>query len=1349
MAKKKWLDKVFDKKQAPSAVEDLSYKLKQLEDRLEEDSLDDEIKAITKGLDGDFSTSTSSATGDFSNIEEDINKSQLQKLFATEGWFYIAVTTIAKTISALPPKLEMRKKVVATINDEQTGKPEEVDRVAWVDASAEPEMELFLYPNDIQTSIEFYWLLIVDLLSTGDAFIYVDSGPGATSIARNPVNRLQQLVTANRVDVEGMYRISSAILEPILSEKGKFIEAYGLQTDAGYHQFQPEEIIHIRMPNPTHPFRGLAPIIPVLKNLLIDRYTKEHMIRFYKQGARLGGVISTQQKLTKEQLTRLERTFEKNYTGRANHHRTLVLPSGMEYKTIEQNPGETSLIEFMKNNKEPILAAYNVPPVKIGIMDGATFANALAQLKVYYEDTIIPILTLIEQSINMHPSILKVGRNLKFSFDLSSVEALQDNLEIQAKQAAAMLDGGMTPNEVRAKVWKLGPLPGGNKAKVIEDMNNPSGGFPFFGPKGTEPTTTKDPDPTDPGEKKTEESAPAAQQPQASPIVNELAPTLAPQVETPKEVLVEAAAEATTEQAIASVPFTKEQIVQRWKDMTGEAIDPFFTSRSKELEGFFKDLEKLFLRGIRKALKSRGMVSSVKSSDDDIEDDEIDSFIERQAKNPSKAMQDAMEYGFKKTLTGFDFEMDNVEAKKMLEEVSTKYITSVTETTRDQIKKVLTDGTDEGVSVGEMATRIREKFAEINEGRAKTIVRTETLTAVSMGQQLRIDQFKEEFPDDSKRLLKKWISSQDEKVRDSHDELDNEPAIPIDEAYSNGLMYPRDTDAKDASEVINCRCTQIEYLPEDADDMEDVLENNSPHANEGSKDKGGSGSGGARQGAGRPRGDGHRDEPKDEPKDSEVGGHKVSKEVQQGYESYRNAIAPVLEKVIADRNRGVTSPKLTAEEKTILKDSVKKFSEVKNKFFEENGLDKKQTALLKSMTKDWVKDSDNAKALVMRQVMAEETGGDFSKEFRYGEKITATDKAQVERVREMLEKRLGGADKLKQAIKAEMAFNQAMYASDHGEEGMTVFRGVRTTSPPKISATDSGSMKAGSSSSWSTSSAVATNFAKSEKVNQPLMFSKKIPAKDVVFYYKASPAMMSTTLGLGEGEVVVRSEKNSISGVKIDSLSGKSMTKDAVVVEDYSTDFGQNMRAEAEDVVEYDEELDPEIEEVFEEKSKGGAGSGGARTGAGRPAGSGNNPAVKLRSFVSEHMDSMPKGEKANLVAATMASAKPIVYESVDTIADAQQLLSEHSLKYDKTKIDGDTVNFMRDGKSVATLDTKKEEFTVRRSMVDKETIEGWSDEKLKREMIDLVETDPSANKEWKSRMVERHGGSPDADLSL
>lgn len=52
---------------------------------------------------------------------------------------------------------------------------------------------------------------------------------------------------------------------------------------------------------------------------------------------------------------------------------------------------------------------------------------------------------------------------------------------------------------------------------------------------------------------------------------------------------------------------------------------------------------------------------------------------------------------------------------------------------------------------------------------------------------------------------KTWHTIIDKHTRDSHRNMDGE-TVPMDEYFSNGLMYPHDIDG-DPSEVVNCRCS--------------------------------------------------------------------------------------------------------------------------------------------------------------------------------------------------------------------------------------------------------------------------------------------------------------------------------------------------------------------------------------------------------------------------------------------------------------------------------------------------------------------------------------------------------------
>jgi phage portal protein BeeE len=439
----------------------LVREIKNLQEKLEDNELDEELRDLEYKS---FSThdGSSSISGLYGIVDEFYDKAHLQRLYATETWFFIAVHTIAKTIASLPLKLEKRKKILQNIH-QSDGTVDKIQKEIWIDASAEPEYDILCHPNSIQSSVEFWMLIIIDLMATGDAFIYIDKGAAEESELEDENSsraRLRQSINKKKKSkIRNLFRLSAGIVRPMPAGSDTRVHGgYQINTAYGVFNFDVDEVIHIRLPNPNDPFYGLSPIVPVMKNLLLDKYSAEHMIRFYKQGARLGGVIKTGKKLTKDQLTRLERVFESNFTGKRNHHKTLILPEGMDYTTIEQNPGETSLIEFLKANKEPVLAAFNMPPIKVGLLDGATFANALIQDKTFYLDTINPICRIVEDSINQHGSIITKARELRFSFSFDEIEALQED-ELKKSQAArGMLDSGLSINEVRERVWKLGPV---------------------------------------------------------------------------------------------------------------------------------------------------------------------------------------------------------------------------------------------------------------------------------------------------------------------------------------------------------------------------------------------------------------------------------------------------------------------------------------------------------------------------------------------------------------------------------------------------------------------------------------------------------------------------------------------------------------------------------------------------------------------------------------------------------------------------------------------------------------------------------------------------------------------------
>jgi len=833
-----------------------------------------------------LSSSHAGSSANYDVVDEDIDLRTLQALYASEGWFYIVVQAITKAIISLPMKME-KKKITSEEVELPNGDTEEVKNEIWVEANGEPEFDLFQHPNDMQGALEFFMLVIIDFLTLGNTYIWIDRGEGGIEVDR-PTARLQEAMRRHGHGINGIYRMNASLIEPLIEDKEFGISAYGLMSAEGYIRFEASEMLHIKMPHPGNAFIGLSPIVPVLKNVLIDRFTSEHMIRFYKQGARLGGVIKTSKKLTKNQITRLTRNFESKFSGKKNHHKTLILPEGMEYEIIEANPGETSLIEFSKFNKEPILSTYSVPPVRVGLLDGATYANALIQDKSFWENAVKPVTMLLQDGFSNSGKIIKRERRLRIRWDLSDVEALQENLKDKVEIGKGLGESGWSIDEIREKHWKLTKLGGdrgGNLIPLVERTKRPEGfrNLQLSAPGTEEKTqpanaqpdqeTVSDVTPTDQTfEQRVGEltsiniasglsPAIAAQEAVTRTLAEGLLPGVSPEVSTVEnnedpqndtstnESENDSEAEENEDgedktdgedepNKILSLPGMDQDTLQNTvKALTGEGVDGLIKDKFEETKSTFGRMEKIFQEAAKSIVtdksgrinKRKHLIKSLRNKADG--DDglptgkDIAKFAEKEASDhPSSVDIKAMEVGHSNTITTHSLTFPNEEALESIESEAAKKIVGITDTTKDQIRSVIADAFSQQATPQQLADMISDKFSQIMtyKGRAMTIARTETLSAVSEGQEIKKNQFLEELPELSDELMKAWMNANDSDVRDSHIKTGDEGPIPHDEKFSNGLMHPRERGAK-AKEVVNCRCTVIYFHKAEQEEIEETL----------------------------------------------------------------------------------------------------------------------------------------------------------------------------------------------------------------------------------------------------------------------------------------------------------------------------------------------------------------------------------------------------------------------------------------------------------------------------------------------------------------------------------------------
>ena len=146
--------------------------------------------------------------------------------------------------------------------------------------------------------------------------------------------------------------------------------------------------------------------------------------------------------------------------------------------------------------------------------------------------------------------------------------------------------------------------------------------------------------------------------------------------------------------------------------------------------------------------------------------------------------------------------MPNPQVKDNLErntfEASEKTKNRVT----NEINDILAEGYREGWGPRYVGDKIKQKFTDLKTYEARRIAQTEINTTRNYVNYTSLVDDGIEY--------KIWHAAHDSRTRKSHLKVDEE-IVPIDQPFSNGLMYPGDKSGP-IEEWVNCRCSHAAYI---------------------------------------------------------------------------------------------------------------------------------------------------------------------------------------------------------------------------------------------------------------------------------------------------------------------------------------------------------------------------------------------------------------------------------------------------------------------------------------------------------------------------------------------------------
>ena len=133
-----------------------------------------------------------------------------------------------------------------------------------------------------------------------------------------------------------------------------------------------------------------------------------------------------------------------------------------------------------------------------------------------------------------------------------------------------------------------------------------------------------------------------------------------------------------------------------------------------------------------------------------------------------------------------------------------KLARQIVDTNEKQVKRLVKRGITDGLPNAEIARQIASSTT-FSESRAQRIAQTETTKAINTATNEAYKEFQEA---EGVQVMKEWISSRDDSVRQTHADLDDGDPIPVDSDFEiDGYAGPAPASFGDPAMDINCRCT--------------------------------------------------------------------------------------------------------------------------------------------------------------------------------------------------------------------------------------------------------------------------------------------------------------------------------------------------------------------------------------------------------------------------------------------------------------------------------------------------------------------------------------------------------------
>ena len=579
----------------------------------------------------------------------------------------------------------------------------------------------------------------------------------------------------NGQEIDGIYLLQPDKVELVLGDftdsSSRMVERYlykdvvdGKEVNKVY---LPDEIIHIKSPNPNNPYRGYGAVEAAANVIDLDWLTTDTSKKFFQNGAITNFILSTEGKIQEEQLKRLKAEFKSVYGGSKNAFKTMILGGGLKPTTIQASNKDMDFMAQLEWYRDKIMVIFGNTKASLGIIDDVNRASHESSIIAWKRNSVLTEMQSIVNALNEYLVPL-YGDNLLLGFcdpvpeDRSAkIEEMKAAVEakiISKNEARELLGYDSVEGEEYDEVPKPGEVPEALQNVDTDKILRKRGWY-----------------------KKRKDYR----------VYKEIGKGIAKvQLQKKKNNQVIAVKENPVAEQRIHTRLTNEQVLG-YVDKQLSVVD--------QVEGRLKNRIVQYIM--------------------DVKESALANYPEQQPKQYSKALINEEEFLVKAEL---DFApllkdvailagnaaLDLIEQEQMyyafdyekrIRQNVLKFTQSMLQTEQDKMVEIIRQGIDEGLSIPHIRRNMESSFNELSKVQSERIARTETARASN---EAALDAWIKSGVVEGKQ----WFTAQDDRVDEDCAEMDGKIVWEL-----SGDFYAKESEFENGDPPlhVNCRCVLL------------------------------------------------------------------------------------------------------------------------------------------------------------------------------------------------------------------------------------------------------------------------------------------------------------------------------------------------------------------------------------------------------------------------------------------------------------------------------------------------------------------------------------------------------------